>query len=101
MAYPAADYGDMPVDPQIMQSVHEWQHQEAVRHPPHSSGPMAVDEMALDRPPAPGSGLPGGPTVTAGSALVDDTDAKLQRVIEQQLMREHQAYTQSLGDRAG
>jgi len=93
MAYPppppSDDYGDLPVDPQIMQTMHEW--------PGNGGGPASADDdMALD-----------GEQHQDPAIVDDDVDAKLQRELEHQILREnnHQAaymHTHTLGDnRAG
>ncbi|KXL49932.1 hypothetical protein M433DRAFT_139174 [Acidomyces richmondensis BFW] len=74
MAYPpppsSDNYGDMPVDPQIMQTMHNWPGDGGGSTPAHN-------DMALD------SGQHQNP------AIIDETEAKLQRELEHQILREN------------
>lgn len=79
-AYPS-DYGDMPVDPQIMssmQSMHHWQQQD------HSHA-MEVD----------------GGTESASSGAQDDVGARLQKELEAQILNDGHVYRGELERRDG
>jgi GNAT superfamily N-acetyltransferase len=95
MTYQSPDYGDMPVDPAIIQSMHDWQqHNGPPHYPPsaglqHNSRHTEDSDMAID-----GAGDSAGGS-GAAEPMVDgedeeDVDAKLQRELEEQIMSESQ-----------
>jgi len=97
MHYQPTDYGDMPLDPQIMQSM-QWQ------HPPQNGqqvlDDMAVDHMALDGMPR---SLPDGvkDKTPASMGGMDDVDARLQKELEAQILGEQETYVRQLRARGG
>ncbi|KAK4549136.1 hypothetical protein LTR36_007593 [Oleoguttula mirabilis] len=103
MHYQTTDYGDMPVDPQIMESMHEWQ-----QHQDSQLDAMAADDMVLDgeAESAPHAMDHEGPARDGGVGKedtdVDEDDARLQKELEAQMMMdERQAYPRQLSEPTG
>lgn len=110
---PTDDYGDMPVDPQIMQTMQHWQHHQDSQQ---AVDAMAADHMALDgidgvsthmedeRQHVPNGidGVDGVDGIDSGNGLgEEDVDARLQKELEAQIMSQDRAYGRQLRERNG
>jgi len=86
--YASTDYGDMPVDPQIMQSMHEWQ--QTQQHQPQHMAGMDEHIIASDGDGGDGQAAPG-----------VDVDARLREQLEAQMMSVDHVYGEQLGEGTG
>jgi len=98
------DYGDMPVDPQIMQSMHEWQQtqEDAVMH---DAGAQASSSSQRHMAALDGDGVASAQDRAGGGAggesMTEDVGVRLREELEAQMLNDERVYARELRERNG